>query len=252
MGSVKRASWKQYIIYLGLNVVVSAVTVLVVMSIWDRPEKTPPLSSTPTIDVVAQVASAIPTATSTVPPSPTPMTYTVQYADTLGAIADELDVPVEALMAANGITNPNAIDLGQVLIIPSVDSPAYSQLTPAPNLITPQATATPIPEAEAAQVVIYGVEGAEELEGEYVRLLNSGGEVSMVGWTLDDGEGREYHFPAFTFYTTGAVHVHTQAGDDTSIDLYWGLDEPVWLPGKLITLRDASGAVQSTFKIPNN
>ncbi len=252
MGSVRRASWKQYFIYLGLNVVVSAVTVLVVISILDRRDATPPLSSTPTIDVVAQVVSAIPTATSTVPPSPTPITYTVQYADTLSAIADELDVPVEALMAANGITNPNAIDLGQVLIVPSLDSPAYSQPTPALYLNTPQATITPIPNAEAARVVIYGVDGAEELEEEYVRLLNTGGEVSMAGWTLDDGEGREYPFPAFTFYTTGAVHVHTRAGDDTSIDLYWGLDEPVWLPGKLITLRDASGVVQSTFKIPGN
>jgi LysM repeat protein len=251
MGSVRRANWKQYAIYLGLNVLVSALTILVVLSIWDRREASNALSPTPTIDVIAQVASAVPTTTPTVPPSPTPMTYIVQYADTLSGIADELDIPVEALMAANGITDPNTIDLGQVLIIPALDSPVYSTLTALP-LITPKPTLTPVPDAPPARIVIYGVEGAAVLVEEYVRLLNSGGEVSMAGWTLDDGEGREYIFPAFTFYTTGAVHVHTRAGEDTSIDLYWGLDEAVWSPGKIITLRDDSGIVQSTFKIPDN
>jgi hypothetical protein len=80
--------------------------------------------------------------------------------------------------------------------------------------------------------------------------LNTGGEVAMAGWTLDDGEGNVYPFPAFTFYTTGAVDVHTRAGTNTSIDLYWGLDEAIWTSGKVITLRDSAGNVQSTFRIP--
>ncbi len=72
----------------------------------------------------------------------------------------------------------------------------------------------------------------------------------MAGWTLDDGQGQVYRFPGgFTLYNKGAVSVHTKAGDDTAIDLYWGLAAPVWTPGKTITLRDPSGAAQSTFKI---
>jgi hypothetical protein len=30
------------------------------------------------------------------------------------------------------------------------------------------------------------------------------------------------------------------------------LDEPIWAPGKVITLRDDSGEVQSTFHIPDS
>lgn len=252
MGSTRRAPWNQYLIYLGLNVVVSAITVLLVLNVWDRRKETIQATPTATMDVIALVASAIPTASPTVPPSPTPVTYKVRLGDTLYAIALQFDVSVEAVMAANGLTDPNTLDTGQVLVIPDLDSPAFSQPTPILITNTPQPTITPNPDVQAPRVVIYGVEGAGVLEEEYVRLLNSGGEVSMAGWTIDDGRGRVYTFPAFTFYSTGAVHVHTRTGEDTTIDLYWGLDEAVWTPGKVITLRDASSVVLSTFQIPGN
>jgi len=252
MGSTRRAPWNQYFIYLALNVVVSAITVLLVLNVWDRRKETIQATPTATMDVIAHVASAIPTASPTVPPSPTPVTYKVRLGDTLYAIALKFDVTVEALMAANGLTDPNTLDTGQVLVIPDLESPAFSQPTPILITNTPQPTITPNPDVQAPRVVIYGVEGAGVLEEEYVRLLNSGGEVSMAGWTIDDGRGRAYTFPAFTFYSTGAVHVHTQTGENTTIDLYWGLDEAVWTPGKMITLHDASGLVLSTFQIPGN
>lgn len=62
------------------------------------------------------------------PPSPTPIpvpvsttiieTYTVRYGDTLGAIAARSDLSIEDLMRLNGLTNPNALQIGQVLKIP--------------------------------------------------------------------------------------------------------------------------------------
>ena len=252
MGSVRRSTRKEYLIYLGLNVVVSAITILVVLNVWDRTRAKPAVTATATIDVVAQVASAIPTITPTVPSSPTPHTYTVQPGDTLYGISVELGIPIEALMAANGITDPNTLDVGQVLIIPSLDSEIFSQPTPIVRQSTVVPTEISETEAPSPGVVIFGIEGVGVLEDEYVRLLNRGGEVLMAGWTIDDGEGRVYTFPAFNFYSTGAVHVHTQTGDDTTIDLYWGLDEAVWEPGKVIILRDASGVVQSTFQIPES
>jgi hypothetical protein len=48
------------------------------------------------------------------------------------------------------------------------------------------------------------------------------------------------------------IVIHSRAGDDTAIDLYWGLDESVWAPGGVITLRDPEGAVRSTFQIPED
>ena len=117
---------------------------------------------------------------------------------------------------------------------------------------TVETAPTAEPTSSESNVEIFAVEGVGELEIETVRLLNRGGEVSMAGWKLDDGKGRVFTFPVFTFYSTGAVDVHTRAGQDSTIDLYWGLTEAVWLPGKLITLRDPSGTVQSTFKIPES
>jgi len=245
MGSVRRASWRPYLLYLLLNVVVSAVTVMIVLAIFGRGARAPRPTPTATIDVIAQVASAVPTTTPTTAPSPTPRTYTVRVGDTLSDIAAELDVSVEALMAANRLQDANALSAGQVLIIPQeiADSPSASATQA--NTVVP-ATQQP----SSGQVVINAVEGAGELALESVRLLNTGGEISMAGWQLQDGEGHTYRFPEFTFYSTGAIDVHTAVGNNTTIDLYWGLDQALWTSGKVITLRDADGAIQSTFKIP--
>jgi LasA protease len=45
-------------------------------------------------------------------------TYTVQSGDTLGAIALAYGVTVEQIMLANALVNPDALDVGQVLVIP--------------------------------------------------------------------------------------------------------------------------------------
>jgi LysM repeat protein len=249
MGSVRRATWRQYLLYLGANILVSAITVLIVLNLWDR--RSPPEIVTPTatIDVIAQVASAVPTLTPTRPPSPTPNTYTVRAGDTISNLADEFGISMEELMAANRLQDPNELSVGQVLVIPEVEgavtTPGFSETR------SPEATSTPAA-AAAQQVVINGIVGAGDLETESVRLLNSGNEVSMAGWTLDDGEGSSFSFPDFTFYSTGAVDVHSRAGTNTTIDLYWGLDQAVWTPGKVINLRNVSGDLVSSFKVPAN
>ncbi len=50
---------------------------------------------------------------------PTPTVYTVQPGDTLDLIALHYGVTVQAIMAANGIANPNVVSVGQTLIIPA-------------------------------------------------------------------------------------------------------------------------------------
>lgn len=46
-------------------------------------------------------------------------TYTIQQGDTLSYIAGQFGVTVEAIVAANGLANPDAIQAGQKVIIPS-------------------------------------------------------------------------------------------------------------------------------------
>ena len=249
MGSVRRATWRQYLLYLGVNIIVSAITVLIVLNLWDR--RSPPEIVTPTatIDVIAQVASAVPTLTPTKPPSPTPNTYTVRAGDTISNIADEFGIAMEELMAANRLQDPNELSVWQVLVIPEVEGAGTAP--DANETQSPEATSTPAA-AAAQQVVINGIVGAGDLETESVRLLNTGNEVSMAGWTLDDGNGNSFNFPDFTFYSTGAVDVHTRAGTNTTIDLYWGLDKAIWTPGTVINLRNVSGDLVSSFKVPAN
>jgi LysM repeat protein len=198
------------------------------------------------MDVVAMLASAVPTSTATVPPSPTPVTYTVQPGDTLFDIALALGIPLDALMAANGLSDPNALAVGQVLVVPSLEDGA----TVPTATRAPVASSTPTPGLVGLpRVDIRGVDGVGDLERETVRLLNSGGVAAMAGWTLEDGEGNTFVFPDFTLYN-GAVSVHTRSGQNTVIDLYWGLPQAVWSAGKVITLREADGSVHSTFRIP--
>lgn len=245
MGSVRHASWKQYLPFLALNVVVSAVTVILVLTLWGRGDDLPELVPTATFDVAARLENAIPTETPTLPPSPTPVTYTVQSGDTLGAIAAELEIPIENLMAANGLTDPDALTVGQVLIVPSLQAGLIS--TPAPRGV--EVTVTP---EGAPQVVIRGAYEQGSLEDEFVYLENLGGVASMAGWTLDDGEGNTFTFPDFTLYNGGGVNIYTRAGTNSVINLFWGMDRPLWEPGKRISLRDSNGVVVSSFPVPDN
>ena len=245
MGSVRRSTWRQYLPFLILNVVVSAITMLAILTLWDRGVSVDPPTPTPTMPAVAVAASAVPSPTATIRPSPTPHTYTVQPGDTMNAIALELGVSVEALMDENDLVDPDTLSAGQVLLVPEGGEVAQDP--------EPSATARPTEAAagEGPQVEIRGVSGSGDLESEVVRLLNSGGTAHMQGWTLEDGQGHVFTFPDFTLHS-GAVSVHTKSGTDTVIDLYWGQPEPVWTPGKTITLRNAEGDVQSTFQIPES
>lgn len=54
-------------------------------------------------------------------PTPQPKTYIVQQGDTLGNIARQFNVDLALLIAANKLSNPDRIDVGQELIIPMIE-----------------------------------------------------------------------------------------------------------------------------------
>ncbi|MCC6190012.1 MAG: LysM peptidoglycan-binding domain-containing protein [Anaerolineales bacterium] len=112
----------------------------------------PPTTAPPT--------SAPPTSA---PPPSSGTSYTVLRGDTLSAIARRFGVTVQAIMTANGLTNPNLIYVGQVLTIPSA-----SGATPTP----PPATTTPPPSGSTAwelggQVTTFGAPDRMKYAGMY-------------------------------------------------------------------------------------
>jgi LysM repeat protein len=82
-----------------------------------------PLPATDTVStpVVTSGATTVTAATARPAPRATPgrVTYTVKRGDQLSVIAKRFGVSLAALARANGITNPNSIQPGQVLVIPT-------------------------------------------------------------------------------------------------------------------------------------
>lgn len=87
-------------------------------------------------------------------------TYRVKAGDNLYRIAAAHGVSVQAIMAANNITNPNLIFVGSLLIIPGQGSSA-----PAPTA-TPRPSGSTSPSATATSVPASGTTGGFELGGQ--------------------------------------------------------------------------------------
>jgi LysM repeat protein len=71
--------------------------------------------------------------------------YIVQPGDTLSELAIAFGTTVAEIMAANGLTDPDSLQVGQPLIIPSlVDTLPSLQATPAINAGTTDQTPIPV------------------------------------------------------------------------------------------------------------
>lgn len=64
------------------------------------------------------VPTATPRPTPTITPIPTEGVYVVQAGDTLRAIAERFNITIEDIIEINQLENPNALSVGQILIIP--------------------------------------------------------------------------------------------------------------------------------------
>lgn len=84
-----------------------------------------PLIVTPTPELVrtAFIPTATPTLTRTPEATRPPQTHIVQRGETLFRIAQQYGVTVEAIIAANELTNPDRVIVGQELIIPVEQEP---------------------------------------------------------------------------------------------------------------------------------
>lgn len=239
---------------IGLVALVMAAVLLGITLIWQGgPAANDSATSTPTREPYL-TPSLAPTATRV---STEPVTYTVKTGDTLSAIAQEHDVSIEALTAANGLADPDVLQVGQILIIPrsestapavvaSAEAPTANSQADGESIVVPP-TVTP---SGPPLVEITGVADVGNLESETITLSNQGGVVSLEAWTLSNPADDHFIFPALTLFPGGEVRVHSTTGDDTPRDLFWGRTDSAWQRGELVTLRDAEGNVVDTYIVP--
>jgi len=249
---------RTWAVFIVVNVVVSAIVMLTILFVWERIHGPSPPTPIPTSTLLATEDVSTPP---TMPPAPSPspseqVLYIVQAGDTLGAIAQAYDVPIEDLMSVNGISDANLLQIGQTLVIP-IDSPAVPTTAPSPETVPeplpseslppplPTLTASGPPIIEIVQVLKPG-----DLTGEVVVIGNLGGMANLEGWTLSDAEGNVFTFPTIALFDNAQIRVHSTPGRSTPSDLYWGRAVPAWNSGELITLRDGTGSVVDTYIVP--
>jgi LysM repeat protein len=275
--------WKRLFYYLVINIMVSACTVVTVLYLWQNYQAEIPFlnqaiplamitplsprtlfqdfesqseTSEPTNAV--EIATQTPLPEGPAEPELAEMTYSVETGDTLGAIAVKFSITVAEILEANEIPNPDALEVGQVLIIrrPLVALSTHTALPPAE--IAPEVeptgaapTNTPEPLTGESRVLIDSIIGVGDLSSERVFLKRVGpGEISLTGWTMVADNGETFTFPQLTLFENGAVFIHSREGQTTAVALYWELDQPVWGSGDTVVLIDDQGDVHTSYQIP--
>ncbi|MBV6392112.1 MAG: hypothetical protein KPEEDBHJ_01329 [Anaerolineales bacterium] len=101
-------------------------------------------------------------------------------------------------------------------------------------------------------VKISSVVGAGAASSEIAIIKFEGeGQLDLTAWQLKDEDGNTFAFPGgVILYPNGAVQVHTIAGSDTVIDLYWGIGEAVWDSGEEARLFDSQGNLRAVYRVP--
>lgn len=268
-----------------LNIIISAITVGVILQLWERDHPLITAESTPLVIVVTPTQSVIlpiianDFASGTITPAEigipiagtlqaTPtfemLTYRVKEGDTLGALGIQFNVSIADIMTVNNLTDPDSLYVGQIIYIPTAPLPSVTStslpptivasVTPRPSATSahgPTLTATPTLIGQEPEVLIDKVIGAGVLENERVVLRRTGdGELSLAGWRLTDGKGNEYIFPQLTLYKDGAINLNTRSGQNTVVDLFWGLTASIWNSGESISIYDSQNSLRATFTIP--
>jgi LysM repeat protein len=266
-----------------LNVIISAITVGVVLQLWERDHPLLPSDSTPMVIVVTPTQSiSLPmivnnvtqafntpageVISGTVQTAPTPemLVYRIKQGDTLGALSVQFNISLNDIMTVNGMTDPDSVYVGQLINIPTAplpyDTPTAVPVsgiispTPRPSLTpTTRPTSTPSPTTSSAEakVIIDTVVGVGVLANEHVVFRRTGeGELSLVGWRLSDGGNNTYIFPQLTLYKDSTINLNTRTGLNTVTDLFWNFLSPIWSSGKTMSLFDAQNNLRATYTVP--
>ncbi|KPL83885.1 hypothetical protein SE15_01255 [Thermanaerothrix daxensis] len=173
---------KRLLPYILLNILVSALTTLIVLSLWDRAQRPALIGQNP-----ASLASATP----------------------------EAVLELQTSMA-----------------------------------MLPSATPT-LPSLDRAWITIAEVLAPGDLEHEAILLKRLGdGDLWLMGWRLLTPRGQSFEFPNLTLSKNGSIRIYTRRGNNTVIELYWGLETAAWRRGDKVRLLDPEGNLRAEYVIP--
>jgi hypothetical protein len=203
--------------------------------------------------------------------------HVLKEGDTPFAVAEIYGADPFRLLEVNGLDEAGAtfLQIGDVLIVPlefcplgageaaavlgGATVPPIATATPAQSA-TPTAsgtapptvrpTVTLAPTAANAAMRIVEVLNAGDVTAESVAIRNTGAIVDIGGWTLSDADGNTYTFAQQRLFTNAQITLFTRVGSNSPVALYWGRDTAAFQSGDTLTLRDASGNVQSTYRVP--
>ncbi len=205
--------------------------------------------------------------------------HTLAEGDTPFGVAEQYGADPFKLMEVNGLNDETAslLQIGDTLIVPLEGCPLTGPVTtPVPTLeevsadVTAEATAettaeatvgptaTPTlrptltlpPTATNAKVEIAEVIGAGQITTEGITIRNNGNNVNLKGWTIETSSGNVYTFAERILFSNGLVTVYSRVGQDTAIALFWNRTAPGFQPGDVVTLKDNTGKVQGSYRLP--
>lgn len=194
-----------------------------------------PTSAAPVTTTESTVAE--PTATPQSSEPPAEEIYIVQPGDTLLVVATRYNITVDDILRANNLNNPDYVFSGQRLVIPVQG--------------TGGSTAGATDEQEIQGVAVAAVSGVGDLANEQVAVVNDSDQAfSLQDWQISREGGPTYTFGNVPLFPGGSIRLHSGAGDDTSVDLYWNQPSPVWQSGAVVRLLNAQGRPVSSYTVP--
>lgn len=117
------------------------------------------------------------------------------------------------------------------------------------NILPPETIALPPLEQPVLEVQAVIVPG--DLDTERVLIRNAYSEaVSLQGWQVKNSTGGAYTFPILTLYPGGSVSLYSRSGENTSLELYWGLTRAAWKSGITVIVLDFQGNQRAEYLIP--
>jgi competence protein ComEC len=165
--------------------------------------------------------------------------YVIQVGDSLSGVADRFGVPVAAIVEANNMDNPDFVFVGQRLIIPSADA------------VLPAATPTPIAASVNTGIRLTAVAGAGDVAAETVNIANDSDlAVNLQGWRLERTGGPAYTFGNILLFPGSGLTLHSGAGTDSSVDVYWNQSAAVWSSGATAQLINPQGTEVARLAVP--